>query len=134
MAQIATGIGNTAMWLPEVGDEVVIAFDHGDLNHPVVIGSLYNAGSPPPVSLPDNKTQTLIRSTSIPGGNIPLELVMEAQAGQEQLTLRAGSQFIRITRQGITASSTINSPSPTKRTLRPSSRLKPQTRPSAPKR
>ena len=134
VAQIATGIGNTAMWLPEVGDEVVIAFDHGDLNHPVVIGSLYNASSPPPAPLPDNKTQTLVSSTSIPGGNIPLELVMEAQAGQEQLTLRAGSQFIRITRQGITASSTINSPSPTKRTLRPSSRLKPQTRPSAPKR
>ena len=134
VAQIATGPGNTAMWIPEVGDEVVIAFDHGDLNHPVVIGSLYNASSPPPVSLPDNKTQTLIRSTSIPGGNIPLELVMEAQAGQEQLTLRVGSQFILITPQGITASSTINSPSATKRTLRPSSRLKPQTRQSVPKR
>jgi type VI secretion system secreted protein VgrG len=134
VAQIATGVGNTAMWLPEVGDEVVIAFEHGDLNHPVVIGSLYNASSPPPVPLPDNQTQTLIRSTSIPGGNIPLELFMEAKAGQEQLTLRAGSQFIRITPQGITASSTINSPSPTKRTLRPSSGLKTPTRPLAPKR
>ena len=134
VAQIATGVGNTAMWLPEVGDEVVIAFEHGDLNHPVVIGSLYNASSPPPVPLPDNKTQTLVRSRSIPGGNISLELLMEAQAGQEHLTLRAGSQFIQITPQGITASSTINSPSATKRTLRPSSGLKPQTRPSTQKR
>ena len=134
VAQIATGIGNTAMWLPEIGDEVVIAFEHGDPNSPVVIGSLYNASSPPPVPLPNNKTQTLIRSTSIPGGSIPLELFMEAKAGQEQLTLRAGSQFIRITPKGITASSTINSPSPTKRTLRPSSGLKTPTRPLAPKR
>lgn len=122
VAQIATGIGNTAMWLPEIGDEVAIAFEHGDPHRPVIIGSRYNANNPPPIQLPNHKTQTLFRSTSNPGGTIPLELFMEAKTGQEQLTLRAGSQFIRITPKGITASSTINSPSPRKRTLRPRKR------------
>jgi type VI secretion system secreted protein VgrG len=134
VAQIATGIGNTALWLPEVGDEVAIAFQHGDPRRPVIIGSLFNGKNAPPVQLPNNKTQTLFRSTSIPGGNIPLELFIEAKAGQEQLTLRTGSQFIRITPQGITASSKINSPSPTIRRPRPSSGLKTPTRPLAPKR
>jgi type VI secretion system secreted protein VgrG len=134
VAQIAAGIGNTAMWLPEIGDEVAIAFEHGDPRRPVIIGSLYNGKDIAPVQLPNNKTQTLFRSTSIPGGNIPLELLMEAKAGQEKLTLRAGSQFIWITPKGITASSTISSPSPTKRTLRPSSGLKTPTRPLVPKR
>ena len=124
VAQIATGIGNTTMWIPEIGDEVVLAFEHGDPNRPVVIGSVYNANSLPPRQLPNNKTQTLVRSTSIPGGSVPLELFMEAKAGQEQLTLRAGSQFIRITPNGITASSSIQSTTPKRRTLRPRSKPK----------
>ena len=125
VAQIATGTGNTAMWLPEIGDEVAIAFEHGDPRHPVIVGNLYNAKSLPPRPLPDNKTQSVLRSRSIPGGKVPLELFIEAKAGQEHLTLRAGSQFIRISPKEITTSSTIKSPSPKRRTLRPPS--KPRT-------
>ena len=125
VAQIATGTGNTAMWLPEIGDEVAIAFEHGDPRHPVIVGNLYNAKSLPPRPLPDNKTQSVLRSRSIPGGKVPLELFIEAKAGQEHLTLRTGSQFIRISPKEITTSSTIKSPSPKRRTLRPPS--KPRT-------
>jgi phage protein D len=38
--------------LPEVGDEVLIAFEHGDLAHPIVVGSLWNDQQYPPQEAP----------------------------------------------------------------------------------
>ena len=43
--RIATFMGGKergAFWLPEVNDEVLVAFDHGDLEHGFIIGSLWN--------------------------------------------------------------------------------------------
>jgi hypothetical protein len=33
--------------MPEVGDEVLVAFDRGDINYPYVIGNLHNGIHPP---------------------------------------------------------------------------------------
>lgn len=35
-------------WMPEVGDEVVVAFETGDSNAPIILGALYNNESPTP--------------------------------------------------------------------------------------
>jgi phage protein D/phage baseplate assembly protein gpV len=52
-ARVATiGAGNQRglLWLPEVEDEVLVAFEHGDFNRPYVIGSLWNGKDAPPDS------------------------------------------------------------------------------------
>ena len=35
-------------WMPEVGDEVVVAFEGGDSNAPIILGALFNSESPVP--------------------------------------------------------------------------------------
>ena len=38
--------------IPDLGDEVLVAFEHGDVNAPYVLGCLWNATTPPPLPSP----------------------------------------------------------------------------------
>jgi phage gp45-like len=40
--QLGAGEGYGFLVVPEVGSEVLLAFDHGDFQHPYIIGNLYN--------------------------------------------------------------------------------------------
>ncbi len=49
---VATGrIGTVA--IPNVNDMVILAFDKGDINQPIIIGRLYNDADRPPLNNPD---------------------------------------------------------------------------------
>ena len=80
-----------AVHIPRVGQEVVISFLEGDPDRPLVIGSVYNADNMPPYSLPDNKTQSGIKSRSHEGGAAAdfNEIRFEDKKGSEELFLHA---------------------------------------------
>ncbi len=35
-------------WIPEINDEVLVGFEHGDVRHPYIVGTLYNGQDTPP--------------------------------------------------------------------------------------
>ena len=55
VATIMAGNGMGVYFLPEVGSEVLVAFQEGDTEHPIVIGALWNGQEPPPESNGDGK-------------------------------------------------------------------------------
>jgi uncharacterized protein involved in type VI secretion and phage assembly len=65
IAVLMAGPGRGSYFLPEVDDEVLVAFEHGDANYPYVLGSLWNGKDKPPLKNDDGKNNIrLIQSRS----------------------------------------------------------------------
>ncbi len=77
--------------IPRIGHEVVVDFLEGDPDQPIIVGSVYNADMMPPYTLPDNKTQSGIKSrSSMNGGPSNYnEFRFEDKKGKEQVLLHA---------------------------------------------
>lgn len=48
VVSFGAGSGRGAMWLPEVGDTVVVGFEHDDKQRPLMLGGIYSQEDPPP--------------------------------------------------------------------------------------
>lgn len=62
VAQFYAGNDYGAFFIPETGDEVLIAFVHGDMRLPIILGGLYNGQDKPPSARSAEKDQKLIRT------------------------------------------------------------------------
>jgi uncharacterized protein involved in type VI secretion and phage assembly len=74
-------------FIPSVDDEVVVAFDHGDINHPFILGSIWNKSAKPPGKSDDAKKRIFRLRTK--EGN---EILFDDQSGQaSKVEIRTGS-------------------------------------------
>jgi hypothetical protein len=72
-------------FFPEKGDEVVVAFEGGDPNQPVVLGAVWNDNDRPPDQAkqsPDNHVRTIVSRSGH-------ELTFDDTPGAEKVTLRS---------------------------------------------
>ena len=81
LATFMAGNNRGSWFIPEVNDEVLVAFLAGDARHPVVIGALWNGEDSPPESM---DTENNLRSITSRSGH---RLLFDDSAGGEKVVL-----------------------------------------------
>ncbi|HEX6660513.1 MAG TPA: phage baseplate assembly protein V [Sphingomicrobium sp.] len=104
-ARIATlfaGNNRGSWFIPDVGDEVLVAFEHGDPTRPYLLGGLWNGSDSPPQSMDGggNNNKKVIRSrngviVTFDDQNGQESLILETPGGQK-VTLKDGPGAVDI--------------------------------------
>lgn len=89
VAQGWAGKGWGAMFLPRIGQEVVVTFLGGDPDRPLVTGSVYNAEQTVPYALPGEMTKSTVMTRSTKKGSKGNELRFEDKKDSEEVFLHA---------------------------------------------
>jgi uncharacterized protein involved in type VI secretion and phage assembly len=88
VASALAGKERGAFFMPEIDDEVLVAFEHGDVNHPFIVGFLWNGVDTPPETTNQN------RVIKTPGGH---QLRFEDTDGAKKVVLKSnGGHHIEI--------------------------------------
>ncbi|HEX8483692.1 MAG TPA: phage baseplate assembly protein V [Allosphingosinicella sp.] len=100
MATLFAGRDRGSWFMPEIGDEVLVAFEHGDPARPYVLGGLWNGSDSPPQGASRANNLKVIKSRN--GVKITLDdqngrekLILETPGGQK-VTLRDGPGAVEI--------------------------------------
>ena len=86
VSQVHAGKGFGAIDLPRIGEEVMVAFEEGDPDRPIIAGRLYHAENMPPFGLPDNKTTSGLKSKTHQGEGYN-EIALDDTQGAEELRI-----------------------------------------------
>jgi type VI secretion system secreted protein VgrG len=98
VAQAWAGKQWGAVFLPRIGHEVLVEFLDGDPDRPIITGSVYNAELMPPYVLPDNLSQSGVKTHSLNEGTDANfnELRFEDKKDSEQVYLHAERDFDQV--------------------------------------
>jgi type VI secretion system secreted protein VgrG len=89
--------------LPRVGEEVAVVYPDGNIDHPLIIGALYNGKHMPPWALPGQAALSGVRSRELAGGGKRgNHLVLDDTAGKIQAQLKSDHQCSQLSLGHIT--------------------------------
>jgi len=84
------GSNRGTYFVPEIGDEVLVGFDRGDLRHPYVVGCLWNGADPSPEKNADGRNdRRVIRSRK--GHELAFD---DGERGSVRLQLNDGKRLL----------------------------------------
>ena len=89
VSQAWAGASWGSMHIPRIGQEVIVSFEEGDPDRPLITGRTYHGDNQPPFPLPASKAQSGIKSNSTMGGNGSNEFIFDDTKGNENITLHA---------------------------------------------
>ncbi|PXW24942.1 type VI secretion system Vgr family protein [Paraburkholderia caballeronis] len=99
VSQAWAGANFGGIYIPRVGQEVIVDFWNGDPDRPLITGSLYNTLTPPPWELPANATQSGFMSRTIEGGLENFNSIrFEDKTGVEEFMIQAENTMNRLTK------------------------------------
>jgi type VI secretion system secreted protein VgrG len=75
--------------IPRIGQEVVVQFLDGNVDHPIITGIVYNSENMPPWQLPGQAALSGLRSRELGGGGRSNHLVLDDTAGKIQAQLKS---------------------------------------------
>ena len=96
VAQTWAGKGYGAFFWPRVGNEVVVAFEHGDPDRPIIVGSVYNSANITPYTLPEMAYMSGFHSKT-QGGEASENfhrIVMSDSSGAENILIHAEARLL----------------------------------------
>jgi uncharacterized protein involved in type VI secretion and phage assembly len=101
---IMLGAGKNRGWffIPDKDDEVLVMFEHGDLNRPLVVGALWNGKDKPPDKNPGGNPRRVLKSrlgSKITFDDDKKQLIIEDGVGKGKITF--DSQANKITIEAI---------------------------------
>lgn len=89
VAQLWSGKQWGGQFIPRIGMEVVVEFLEGDPDRPLVVGTVYNGDNKFPYALPENKTQSGLKSDSSVGHSGYNQFMFEDKKNAEKIAMRA---------------------------------------------
>ncbi|MDT8303024.1 MAG: type VI secretion system tip protein VgrG [Sedimentisphaerales bacterium] len=89
VAQVWAGKKWGAMYIPRIGQEVIVEFIEGDPDRPIITGRVYNDPNMPPYEPKTNPTMSTLKSNSSKGGGGFNEIRLEDKKDSEQIFIHA---------------------------------------------
>ena len=89
VATMMAGAERGTYFMPEVGDEVVVGFEDGDIDKPVILGALWSADTDAPPSQADTSASNNIRTIVSRSGH---QLTFDDSPGAEKVLLQSKSE------------------------------------------